>query len=172
MPINDATGSFKHSTQNIEEVVSASGAQINSIVGSTNLSGAGGSYYGGGGAAAAADALFGNFVGMDTENLAVFNTACDTYVEQTQAIIQKFNDEADMAQALKGEVATAAHDFIEAGKVLLQKFVDSIRYEQQIVNEASQNWQAGAQSIASDTSSDAGTLESESNTLAGKLGNE
>lgn len=159
MAINDATGQITHNITSISELISQSNSTMNDIVGSTTYSD-GPSFI---------QTMFngdGEFAGMSTEGMDVFNQAIDKYINDIQTIISGFNEEANVEVALKGSVQDAVSGFLGAVKALLNKYVESVKIEKKEIKEANANWLHAARSIAGDISSDSESIRSAANGIS------
>ena len=103
----------------------------------------------------------GGFRGMSEQGIAELKTQITKYCESVQDVINSFDQTGDITSALKGEVQTAAYDFIAAIKELLQAYVSTMRQEIQEVQEAYDNFVKAGSSIASDVRSNADDVRSD-----------
>src|SRR5574344_77442 len=71
----------------------------------------------------------GGFTGMSKSGMEELKTSLTTYVKEVQEIIDGFDQTGDITSALKGDVQTAAYDFIAAIKELLKAYVSLLRQE-------------------------------------------
>lgn len=156
MAINNAVGSIAHNNLNIAEIVNSANSSIQGIIGSVKFSIGKGMPKKGGA----------DFSGMDANNITYFDSAIDKYRDEIQAIIDGFNAEADMNASLKGEVATATHEFLLAIKALLDKYVAAINIEKKEIDEANQNYLAAAGAISGNIVSDSDSIRSQANGLS------
>ena len=156
MAIQDATGSITHSAKDISSDIDTAASDVEGIVGGS--AGVNGGFLGIGGIE--------DFAGMSQEGKEQFKSAVSGYVDGLKSIISDFNPDADMENALKGEVATAVHDFLAAMKELLQAYVSELETENRHIDEAYANWEASAKSIASSATSDAGDVRGKASSLS------
>lgn len=102
----------------------------------------------------------GGFVGISEDGLHVLENALDAYINRIQGIINGFNPDGDITVALKGAPETAAKEFIESIKSLLEAYVSTMRAEKQEIWEAFNNFQSAGQNIAQQVSQDAEQIRS------------
>lgn len=160
MAVNDATGVINHNDRNIAEQISSTSGDVEGTVGGGgggfNPVGFFSSMFGGGNV---------DFAGMDSDNLATFESAVDNYRDNIQSTIDVFNPDADMEEALKGDVATAVHEFLDSIKTLLKAYVAAIDAEKLEIREANENYLAAASSVAGDITGDSDSIRSAANGL-------
>ena len=152
MSIGDATGDITHSYKDISEVLENSKKEIEGIVGEASFGG----FFGSSGEP---------FAGMDVANLPTFYAAMDTYINSTKGIIDVFNPDPDMEKALKGDVATATHEFLVSAKKLMNNYVATLEVEKKEAEEAGQNWEAAAGSISGDITGDSDSIRSQADSV-------
>ena len=154
MAINDATGNISHGNVNIAELITNTRNSVNEIVGSVKFK------------VGSKKFKATDFVGMDAQNVPAFHNAIDAYRDRIQAIIDGFNAEPVTDVALKGDVATAVLDYLNAIKMLLDKYIAAIDVEKKEIDEAQANWQASAGAIAGDVTSDSDSIRSQANGIS------
>ena len=64
----------------------------------------------------------GGFTGMSEGGIAELKITLTKYCREVQDLIDSFDQTGDITSALKGDVQTAAYDFIDAIKKLLQAY--------------------------------------------------
>lgn len=153
MSIKSTIGNITHSVgDNLSSVLNTARTQIENIVGTatTTLS----------------NVWSGGFTGMSESGISELKTQLSNYCEEVQGLIDSFDQTGDITSALKGEVQTAAYDFIAAIKTLLQAYVSTMRQEIDEVEEAYQNFMKSGQSIATDVQSAASDIRSNANSIS------
>lgn len=153
MNVRSTIGNIMHNVQNnLASSLIASKIQNENIVGSTITS--------------LSNLWSGGFTGMSESGIAELRTQLANYCEEVQAIIEGFDQTGDITAALKGDVQTAAYDFIAAIKTLLQAYVSTMKQEIQEVDEAYQNFIISGQSIAQDVNEAASDIRSNANSIS------
>lgn len=148
MSVQSAIGNFTRGAQDtISDILTGAKTNFDGIVGTTST--ALGSLWSGG------------FVGMSESGMEQLKQAIETYCTEIEAIINEFNEEGDIDNALKGDVNTAARDFIHAVKELLQAYVSRMRQEKIDADEAWNNWKQASQDISQNVTSDAEQIRSD-----------
>lgn len=107
----------------------------------------------------------GGFAGMSETGLIELKNQLTSYCNDIQDLIGSFDQTGDISTALKGEVQTAAYEFIGAVKELLQAYVSRMRQEIAEVDEAYQNFMTGAKSISQDVKADASDIRSNASSI-------
>lgn len=152
MSIRSTVGNFTHSVQdNISSLLATAKTQVENIVGSTTTS--------------LTNIWSGGFTGMSESGMAELKTQLSNYCQEIQDLIESFDQTGDITMALKGDVQTAAYDFIAAIKTLLQAYVSTMRQEIEEADEAYRNFMASGQSISQDVSDAASDIRSNANSI-------
>lgn len=94
-------------------------------------------------AAAETNIWDGGFVGISTANADKLKQAINKYIEDSQDIIDGFNEEANLEMAYKGQIQVGAQEFLRSVKELLQAYVTQMRKNlhefEEVVEVYSQN---------------------------------
>lgn len=147
MSVQSVLGNLKHEFDDrVNDALTGGKAFFDNLVGTTSAS--------------MGNMWSGGFVGMSESGMEQLKQAIETYCKEIEAIIDEFNEEGDIDNALKGEVNTAARDFIRAVKQLLQAYVSTMRQGKDEANEAWNNWKQASQDISQNVTSDAEQIRS------------
>lgn len=103
----------------------------------------------------------GGFTGMSESGLEELKIYLNNYCNEVQQLIDGFDQTGDITSALKGEVQTAAYDYIAAIKKLLQAYVSTMRQEIAEIDEAYRNFVTANQSISQNVTSAAEEIRSQ-----------
>lgn len=153
MSIRSTIGNFSHSVQDtISSTLAAAKTQIENIVGSTTTG--------------LSNIWNGGFTGMSESGMAELKTQLEAYCKEVQDLIDSFDQTGDITSALKGDVQTAAYDFIAAVKSLLQAYVSTMKQEISEADEAYQNFVKSGQSISQDVSDAASDIRSNASSIS------
>ena len=107
----------------------------------------------------------GGFVGMSEQGVADIETALENYIAEIQGIIDGFDPEGDISVALAGAPKTAAYDFIQAVKLLLQAYVSTMRAEKAEMREAYDNFIKAGQNVSTQVTQDAEQIRQDAQTI-------
>lgn len=107
-----------------------------------------------------------DFIGMKTEHLDDFKTAVQKYREDTKEIINVFNPDASMQNAVKGKVSDSIKEFLTSMKTLMQTYVQAIDLEIKNIDEAATQYTQGIGTISSSVDSDAGSIRGEAGSIS------
>lgn len=147
MSVQSVVGNFTRGINDpISNIISGAKANFDGIIGTAQAQL--GSFWSGG------------FVGMSESGMEQLKQAIETYCVEIEGIINDFNAEGDIDNALKGEVNVAARDFIRAVKELLKAYVSRMRQEKMDADTAWKNWQQASQEIGQSVTSDAEQIRS------------
>ena len=150
--VRSTVGNITHNVQdNLANVLNIAKTQIENIVGTTKTS--------------LTNIWSGGFTGMSEAGMQELKTQLSNYCQKIQDLIAGFDQTGDITSALKGEVQTAAYEFIDAIKELLQAYVSTMRQEIQEADEAYSNFMSSAQSISQDVSSSASDIRSNASSI-------
>lgn len=153
MSIRSTVGNITHSVQDtLSSVLTTAKTQIENIVGTTTTS--------------LTNIWSGGFTGMSESGMAELKTQLTNYCQEIQELIESFDQTGDITVALKGDVQTAAYDFIAAIKTLLQAYVSTMKQEIAEADEAYRNFLASGQSIAQDVSDAASDIRSNASNIS------
>lgn len=147
MNIRSTSGNILHNVQdNLSSALISGKTAIENIVGTatTSLS----NIWGGG------------FTGMSKEGIEELKTSLNKYCQEIEELIGGFDQNGDITMALQGDTQTAAYDFIDAIKQLLQAYVSTMRQEIDEADEAYNNFAMSSQSISQDVESAAQDIRS------------
>ena len=100
-----------------------------------------------------ADVWDGGFVGV--KDFEALKAAVSEYSAKTQAVIDEYNVNADLDNALKGEAAQALHEFVVSTKSLLDAYVKLVEKWNAELDEYMTNYQEGDQNLSANVSQDA-----------------
>ncbi len=152
MAIKSAIGNLSLGAQDrLSDILNGAKSKFDGIIGSASASL--GSLWSGG------------FVGMSESGMEQLKQAIETYCTEIETIINDFNSEGDIDGALKGEINTAARDFIRAIKELLQAYVSTMRKGKTDADEAWNNWKQASQNISGDVTADAEQIRSDASSI-------
>lgn len=153
MSIKSTIGNFSHSVQDtISSTLTTAKTQIENIVGSTTTG--------------LSNIWNGGFTGMSESGMSELKTQLEAYCREVQDLINGFDQTGDITSALKGDVQTAAYDFIAAVKDLLQAYVSTMKQEIREADEAYQNFLKSSQSISQDVSDAASDIRSNASSIS------
>ncbi len=153
MSIRSTIGNFSYSVKDVlSTTLTTARTQINNIVGTTTTS--------------FSNLWDGGFTGMSESGIAELKTQLENYCQEIQSIINGFDQTGDITMALKGEVQTAAYDFIEAIKVLLQAYVSTMKQEIAEAEDAYRNFVSSGQSISQDVRDAASDIRSNASSIS------
>lgn len=152
MSIKSTVGNITHNVQDtLSSVLNTATTQIENIIGSTTTS--------------LSNIWSGGFTGMSEGGMEELKTALINYCEEIQGLIDGFDQTGDITSALKGDVQTAAYDFVAAIKELLQAYVSTMKQEISEADEAYQNFMASGKSISQDVQSAASDIRSNASSI-------
>ena len=100
-----------------------------------------------------ADIWDGGFVGV--KDFEALKAAVTEYSTKTQAVIDEYNVNADLDTALKGDAATALHEFVVSTKSLLDAYVKLVEKWNSELDEYMQNYQEGDSNLSDNVLQDA-----------------
>lgn len=153
MSIRSTVGNIAHNVQDrLASVLSSERTKIENIVGTTTTS--------------LSNIWSGGFTGMSETGIADLKTNLTNYCQKIEDLIGEFDQTGDITSALKGDVQTAAYDFIAAIKTLLQAYVSTMRQEIDEVDEAYRNFVASGQSISQDVNAAADDIRSSASSIS------
>ena len=140
MAIKSTLGNMSYSVQDtLSSILTTTKTQIGNIVGSVSTS--------------LSNIWQGGFTGMSESGFAELKTQLSNYCNDVQGLIDGFDQTGDITSALKGDVQTAAYEFIGAIKELLKAYVSRMRQEISEADEAYANFLQSSQSISQDVQS-------------------
>ena len=99
-----------------------------------------------------------SFVGLDFQGYQKFNDALDKYIQGVQEVLDGFNTNPDMEDALKGAAATTFEQFLKSLNNLLGNYLSALNEEKKELHEAFINFQKAEGQIATNVSDDAVSL--------------
>lgn len=153
MSVRSSLGNLSFDVQDVlSSLITSAKTQVSNIVGSVTTS--------------LSNIWDGGFTGMSEAGLAELKIQLTNYCQEIQDLIGGFDQTGDITAALKGDVQTAAYDFIAAIKVLLQAYVSTMKQEIDEIEEAYQNFLRSGQSISQDVKSDASDIRSNANSIS------
>lgn len=154
MSIRSSISNITHTTEDkLTSILTMGKTRLDNIVGKTTT------------ALSVSNIWSGGFTGMSEDGIANLKSYLSTYCEDIQATIDGFDQTGDITSALRGDVQTAAYDFIDAIKKLLQAYVSTMRQEIDEADEAYKNYTSAAKSIAADTTSDASDIRKNADSI-------
>ena len=103
--------------------------------------------------------------GMNENAIPQFDAAIDRYVNNIKSIIDGFNANASMNNALKGEVSQSVTQFLVEFKKLLYRYIEVVNVEKKEVIEASQRLKTGSKVVSSSISKHMSSVRSRANKL-------
>ena len=106
-----------------------------------------------------ADVWDGGFVGVS--DFEALKAAITEYSNRTKTMIDEYNANADLDQALKGEAAAALQEFIVQTKALLEAYVALVEKWNAELDEYLTNYSQGDTNLASNVSEDAAKVAAE-----------
>lgn len=152
MSIRSTVGNLTHSVQDtLSTALNTAKTQLENIVGSTTTT--------------LSNVWSGGFVGMSEAGFEDLKTQLTNYCQDIQDIITGFDEKGNIEVALKGELQTAAADFIAAIKELLTAYVSTMKQEIEEADEAYQNFMQSGQSVAQDVNSAASEIRSNASSI-------
>lgn len=153
MSISSTIGNISYNVQdNISSLLSFGRTSIENIVGTTTTS--------------LSNLWDGGFTGMSEAEMENLKQALTKYCADIQDVISGFDQTGDITQALKGDVQTAAYDFIAAIKVLLQAYVSTMKQEIAEADEAYRNFVASGKSISQDVQAAAADIRQNAKSIS------
>lgn len=153
MSIRSTVGNIAHNVQDrLSSILTTGKTQIENIVGSVTTS--------------LSNIWSGGFTGMSESGMTELKTQLTNYCQEVQDLIDGFDQTGDITSALKGDVQTAAYDFIDAIKKLLQAYVSTMKQEIAEADEAYQNFVSSGQSIAQDVQAAASDIRSNASSIS------
>lgn len=150
--IRSTIGNFEHLVHDtISSVLASARTQIQNLVGTAT--------------SRLSNIWSGGFTGMSEQGMADLKAQLSSYCQDVQDLIDSFDQTGDITSALRGEVQTAAYDFIAAIKSLLQAYVSTMRQEIDEADEAYRNFASSDKSISQDVESSASDIRSNANNI-------
>lgn len=137
---NSRTGFGEYNTQNVLENMSSTDSIVAKAIG-----GSGSNFF-------ERFHLFDGFTGISQSGIEQLSNNLLSYVAELQAIVDGYNENANLNNALAAEskAAEAAKKFIGDIKVLIQAYVSTIKVYAETATKAYENWSNSDTSIGSD----------------------
>lgn len=148
MSLQSFVGDALRGAQNtLSDVFSSAKGTLENIVGSTST--------------ALTNVWSGGFAGISETGIVDLKNALNNYINNIEATIASFDEAGNIENALKGNIQTAAQDFIAAIKQLLQAWVTQMRVNLADLDSAYKNYTEAAADLSTQTSSNADSIRSQ-----------
>lgn len=100
------------------------------------------------------------FVGLQYSSIASIRSAIRTYVTNVQNEVAKLNTDASNSNALKGEIADAANQYVKAVSDVAQAYVSSLLAYSDRMYEYGEEYKKNDQTLSSSVTEEASALAS------------
>ncbi|MBQ6841577.1 MAG: hypothetical protein IJO63_05660 [Bacilli bacterium] len=107
----------------------------------------------------------GGFAGISESGVEDIKAALKTYCDAIEEQIATFDEEGNISNAYKGEIQTAAREFIRAIKQILQAYVSTMKVSIEDATNAYNNYKAAASDISQDVTADAADVRAQAQSI-------